>query len=135
MRTLLLLITCWAAGLAAYAAALAVLRGEILSLDNWTVIGSITLLAWLLASGLVILPVLRRLATRRSGFRGGSVLPVAGAALAVIPLWLNIGLWYGWHPRHLLIGEAGLLAVLYATSGLLLGLLLASIHARSPAER
>jgi hypothetical protein len=41
----LLLLISWAAGLAAYWRALLAWRGEVLSLDNWMIIGSITLVA------------------------------------------------------------------------------------------
>ena len=50
MRTVLLLLISWAAGLAAYGSALLILRGEVLSLDNWMIIGSITLVAWLVGA-------------------------------------------------------------------------------------
>jgi hypothetical protein len=116
-----LLILSWAAGLAAYGAALAGLRGEILSLDNWLIIGSITLVAWLVSSMLLIAPVLRWLTFRRAGRRRNGVLALAGAALAIVPVWLNVGFWYGWHPRHLMVGEAGFLGLHYATSGVVLG--------------
>lgn len=111
--------------MATYGAALLVLRGEILSLDNWTVIGCITLVAWLVASLLIIVPTLRLLLLRRSVDPHKGLFALTGAALAIVPVWLNIGFWYGWNPRHLLIGEAGFLGVHYATSGLVLGLALA----------
>jgi hypothetical protein len=120
----LLLLISWAAGLAAYGGALVAVRGEVLSLDNWMVIGAITLVAWLVTSMLVILPVLRLLA-RRSAHAGKGLSALTGAALAIVPVWLNIGFWYGWHPRHLLTGETGFLGVHYATSGLVLSLSLA----------
>jgi hypothetical protein len=122
LQTVVLLILSWAAGLAAYAAALVGLRGEILSLDNWLIIGSITLMAWLVSSMLVIVPVLRLFASRCALQPGHGTLAVAGAALAIVPVWLNVGVWYGWHPRHLLVGEAGFLGLHYATSGVVLGL-------------
>jgi hypothetical protein len=125
IQTLMLLIASWAAGLAAYAGALVGLRGEILPLDTWMVIGPVTLAAWLLASVLVSLPVLRQLALRRSDGSRSAPLAAAGAALAILPVWLTLGFWYGWHPRHFLIQEAGLLGLLYGTSGLILGLSLA----------
>ena len=59
MRTLSLLLISWAAGLAAYWVALSTLRGEVLSLNNWVVIGCITLVAWLVSAVLVIVPILR----------------------------------------------------------------------------
>jgi hypothetical protein len=122
LQTVLLLLFSWAAGLAAYAAALVGLRGEILSLDNWRIIGSITLVAWLVSSMFVIVPVLRLLASRRAVEPGHGTLAVAGAALAIVPLWLNVGFWYGWQPRHLLVGEAGFLGLHYVVSGVVLGL-------------
>lgn len=122
---MLLLLASWAVGLAAYGGALLALRGEVLSLDNWTVIGGITLVAWLVASVLVTVPVLRLLASRHSARSGKGLLGLAGTALAIVPVWLNIGFWYGWHPRHLLIGEAGFLGLHYATSGLVLSFSLA----------
>ena len=128
---MLLLLISWAAGLAAYGGALVAVRGEVLSLDNWMVIGSLTLLAWLVTSMLVILPVLRLLASRRSVHAGKGLSALTGATLAIVPVWLTIGVWYGWHPRHLLIGETGFLGVHYATSGLVLSLSLA----RHVAER
>jgi len=123
MRTVILLITSWAAGLVAYAGALKGLRGEVLSIDNWMIVGPITLVAWLLASVLVTLPVLRRLPVRSSGYSGAALLAAAGAMLAIVPVWLTLGVWAGWHPRYLLSQEAGVLGVLYGTSGLVLGLL------------
>ncbi|HEY7612006.1 MAG TPA: hypothetical protein VH764_03345 [Gemmatimonadales bacterium] len=125
-----LLILSWAAGLAAYGAALAGLRGEILSLDNWLIIGSITLVAWLVSSMLLIAPVLRWLTFRRAGRRRNGVLALAGAALAIVPVWLNVGFWYGWHPRHLMVGEAGFLGLHYATSGVVLGLSLGRLASK-----
>lgn len=125
MRTVLWLLISWAVGLAAYGGALVALRGEVLSLDNWTIVGSVTLVAWLVSSMLVILPILRLLVSRRSPVRRTGGLAVMGAVLAIVPLWLNLGFWYGWHPRYLLIGEAGFLGVHYATSGLVLSLVLA----------
>jgi hypothetical protein len=122
--TVLLLLVSWAAGLAAYAIAVVALRGEILSLDNWTIIGAITLVAWLVASLLVTIPFLRLLGWRQPVHRKRT-FALVGTAGAVLPLWLNIGFWYGWSPRHLLIGEAGFLALHYATSGLVLSLALA----------
>jgi hypothetical protein len=129
LRAVFFLVLSWAAGLATYAAALAGVRGEILSLDNWLIIGSVTLVAWLVASGIAIVPVLTLLASR-SGPPGPGKLPVAGAALAIVPVWLTIGVWYGWHPRHLLLGEARFLGVHYVTSGLILGLSLDRIGSR-----
>jgi hypothetical protein len=134
VQTVLLLIFSWAVGLAAHAGALNGLRGEILSLDNWLIVGSITLVAWLATSVLVIVPALRLLASRRFGFLGPGLLTLAGAVLAIVPVWLNVGVWHGWHPRHLLTGAAGLLGVHYATSGLVLGLSLSRIDARRAAE-
>ena len=134
MRTVLLLLISWAAGLTAYGIALLTCRGEVLSLDNWIVIGAITLVAWLVASVLVTVPVLRLLGRRRSD-RRKRLLATAGVALAIVPVWLNIGYWYGWDPRHLLIGEAGFLGVHYATSGLVLSLALTRQHARSAHHR
>ena len=131
MRTVILLITSWAAGLAAYAGALKGLRGEVLSIDNWTIVGSITLVAWLFASVLVTLPVLRRLPLRPSGHSGAALFATAGATLAIVPVWLTLAVWAGWHPRYLLSQEAGLLGVLYGTSGLVLGL----SYARMPSQR
>ena len=121
VRTLLWLLASWVLGLAAYAAALAGWRGEVLSLDNWRVIGAVTLVAWLLSSVLLGLPVLRLVGSRR----GPVPAALAGVALAILPVWLTVGAWYGWHPRHLLNGEAAMLALLYGTSGLVLGLALA----------
>ena len=122
---MLLLLISWAAGLAAYGIALLILRGEVLSLDNWMIIGSITLVAWLLGAVLVTFPILRLMLSGRSVQAGKGLLALTAAALAIVPVWLNIGFWYGWHPRHLLIGEAGFLGLHYATSGLVLGLSLA----------
>ena len=122
MRTVLWLLISWAVGLAVYGGALVALRGEVLSLDNWTIVGSVTLVTWLVSSMLVILPILRQLITRRFPDRSKGRLALMGAVLAIVPLWLNIGFWYGWHPRHLLVGEAGFLGVHYATSGLVLSL-------------
>lgn len=119
---MLLLLISWAAGLAAYGGALVAVRGEVLSLDNWMVIGSITLVTWLVASMLVTLPILRLLASRRSAHAGKGLSALTGATLAIVPVWLTIGVWYGWHPRHLLIGETGFLGVHYAASGLVLSL-------------
>lgn len=125
MRTVLLLIISWACGLAAYAGALAGFRGEVLSLDNWMIVGSVTLVAWLVAATLVTVPVLRLLASRRSAGPPAGALALWGAALALVPVWLTVGFWYGWHPRHLLVREAGLLGIHYAASGMVLGLSLA----------
>lgn len=133
MRTVLLLLISWAAGMAAYGVALLVLRGEVLSLDNWRVIGSVTLVAWLVASLLIIVPTLRLLLSRRSVDSRKGLFALTGAALAIVPVWLNIGFWYGWDPRHLLIGEAGFLGVHYVTSGLVLSLALA--RRAAPRER
>ena len=133
MRTVLLLLISWAAGVAAYGVALLVLRGEVLSLDNWMLIGSITLVVWLVASLLIVVPTLRLLLSRRSA--DSRLLPLTGAALALVPVWLNIGFWYGWSPRHLLVGEAGFLGVHYATSGLVLSLALARRAASRERER
>lgn len=135
MRTVLLLLISWAAGMAAYGVALLVLRGEVLSLDNWMVIGSITLAAWLVASLLIIVPTLRLLLSRRSADPRKGLFALTGAALAIVPVWLNIGFWYGWNPHHLLIGEAGFLGVHYATSGLVLSLALARRAAPGERER
>jgi hypothetical protein len=121
----LLLLISWAAGLAAYGIALLILRGEVLSLDNWMIIGSITLVAWLLGAVLVTFPILRLMLSGRSVQSGKGLLALTAAALAIVPVWLTIGFWYGWHPRHLLIGEAGFLGLHYATSGLVLSLSLA----------
>jgi hypothetical protein len=125
VRTLLLLLISWAAGLAAYGIALLILRGEVLSLDNWMIIGSITLVAWLVGAVLVTFPILRLMRSSRSVQAGKGLLALTAAALAIVPVWLNIGFWYGWHPRYLLIGEAGFLGLHYATSGLVLSLSLA----------
>ena len=122
---MLLLLISWAAGLAAYGSALLILRGEVLSLDNWMIIGSITLVAWLVGAVLVTFPILRLMLSGRSVQAGTGLLALTAAALAIVPLWLNIGFWYGWHPRHLLIGEAGFLGLHYAISGLVLSLSLA----------
>ena len=124
MRTVVWLLISWAVGLAAYGGALVALRGEVLSLDNWTLVGSVTLVAWFVSS-IVILPILRLLVSRRSPDRRRGGLALVGAVVAIVPLWLNLTFWYGWNPRHLLIGEAGFLGVHYATSGLVLSLLLA----------
>jgi len=124
VRTVVWLLISWAVGLAAYGGALVALRGEVLSLDNWTLVGSVTLVAWFVSS-IVILPILRLLVSRRSPDRRRGGLALEGAVVAIVPLWLNLTFWYGWNPRHLLIGEAGFLGVHYATSGLVLSLLLA----------
>jgi len=134
VRTALVLLISWALGLAAYAGALAAVRGEVVSLDNWMVIGSVTLVAWLVASMLLILPILRLLVSRTSQRAGKGIVILAGAALAIVPLWLNIGFWYGWHPRHLLIGEAGFLGVHYVASGLVLSLSIARSSVSPPPE-
>jgi hypothetical protein len=133
VRTVLLLLISWAVGLAAYGAALLAVRGEVLSLHNWEVIGAVTLVAWLVASLLALLPILRLLLFRSSA--GKRFPALIGAGLAIVPLWLNIGFWYGWHPRHLLIGEAGFLGVHYAASGLFLSLSLARQVGERPALR
>ena len=130
LQRVVLLILSWAAGLATYAAALAGLRGEILPLDTWLIIGPITLVAWLVSSSLLIAPVLWFLASRRAGQPGRGALAVAGAALAIVPVWLSVGFWYGWHPRHLLVGEAGFLGLHYATSGVVLGLSLGRLASK-----
>jgi hypothetical protein len=121
----LLLLISWAAGLAAYGVALLILRGEVLSLDNWMIIGSITLVAWLAGALLVTFPILRLMLSSRAVPAGKGHLALTAAAFAIVPVWLTIGFWYGWHPRHLLIGEAGFLGLHYATSGLVLSLSLA----------
>jgi hypothetical protein len=130
VRAVFLLAASWAAGLTAYAGASWGLRGESLSLDNWVLVAAITLLAWALPAALVTLPLLRRLEPRIHGRAG--VLALAGGVLAILPIWLNLGLWYGWHPRHLLRPEAVPLAVLYGTSGVVLGLLLSRTDPRAP---
>jgi len=122
VRTVLWLLISWAVGLAVYGGVLLALRGEVLSLDNWTIVGSVTLVTWLVSSMLVILPILRQLMSRRVPDRSKGRVALMGAVLAIVPLWLNIGFWYGWHPRHLLVGEAGFLGIHYATSGLVLSL-------------
>jgi hypothetical protein len=129
VRTVLLLLISWATGLAAYGIALLAVRGEVLSLDNWIVIGAITLTAWLVASVVVTLPVLRLLGRYRPDHRK-RLFAAAGVALALVPVWLTIGYWYGWNPRHLLVGETAFLAAHYATCGLVLSLALARQHAR-----
>ena len=133
MRTVILLITSWAAGLAAYAGALKGWRGEVLSIDNLMLVGGITFVAWVFASVLVTLPVLRRLRLRPSTHSRAALLAAAGAILAIVPVWLTLAVWGGWHPRYLLSQEAGLLGVFYGTSGLVLGLSLAWIASRRPA--
>jgi hypothetical protein len=133
MRTVILLITSWAAGLAAYAGALKGWRGEVLSIDNWMLVGSLTFVAWFFASVLVTLPVFRRLPLRPSSHSGAALFAAAGATLAIVPVWLTLAVWAGWHPRHLLSQEAGLLGVLYGTSGLVLGLSLARIASQRAA--
>ena len=111
--------------MAVYAGVVTGVRSEVLSINNWTVIGLVTLVSWLIGSALVTDPVLWLLASR--GPTGGSpaVLATAGAVLAVVPTWLTVGFWYGWHPRHLLAAEAVLLGLHYAVSGVVLGLGLA----------
>ena len=130
LQRVILLILSWAAGLATYAAALAGLRGEILPLDTWLIIGPVTLVIWLVSSTLLIAPVLRFLVSRRSGQPRSGALALVGAALAIVPVWLNVGFWYGWHPRHLFIGEAGFLSLHYATSGVVLGLSLGRLASK-----
>jgi hypothetical protein len=125
VRTVLLLLISWAAGVAAYGIAIWLVRGEVLSLDNWMIIGSITLVAWLVATVLVTVPILRLMLSSRSFPAGKGLLALTAASLAIVPVWLNIGFWYGWHPRHLLLGEARFLGLHYATSGLVLSLWLA----------
>jgi hypothetical protein len=125
VRTVLLLLVSWGAGLAAYGIALLALRGEVLSPDNWIIIGSITLVAWLVGALLVTFPILRLMLSSRSPQMPKGILALTAAALAIVPVWLNVGFWYGWHPRHLLIGEAGFLGLHYATSGVVLSLSLA----------
>ena len=133
MRSLVLLIASWIAGLAAYAGAMRGWYGEIMSLDNWLLVGAITLLVWLVTCGLVILPILRRLAVRPWTPRGATLLAALGAALAILPVWLTVGVWYGWHPRHLLGPEPPLHGELYGASGLVLGLSLGrSLSGRTP---
>jgi hypothetical protein len=123
---MILVITSWAVGLAAYAAALKGWRGEVLSIHNWMLVGPITFGAWLSASVFVILPILRRLPLRPSSYTGAALLlAAAGATLAIVPVWLTLVVWAGWQPRYLLSQEAAMLGVLYGTSGLILGLLLA----------
>lgn len=114
-------ITGWAVGLAAYALVQAAVYRELMSLPNWIVVGMLTLAVWLLAAGLVTRPVLRRLA-RPHARRPPSVavLAAVAVALAIVPVWLTLGVWDGWHPRHLLSPEAPLLAVLYGTAGVVL---------------
>jgi hypothetical protein len=121
MRAILLLLS-WAAGLAVYAGASWVLRGELLSLDNWILIGAVTLLLWAITAALILVPVLRQALRRRHPSPGEPAL--VGGMLAILPIWMNLGLWYGWHPRHLLRPEAAPLILLYCTSGAVLGLLL-----------
>jgi hypothetical protein len=135
VRTVLLLLISWAAGMAAYGLALLVFRGEVLSLDNWMVIGSITLVAWLVASLLIIVPTLRLLLSRRSIDPRKGLFALTGALLAIVPVWLNMGFWYGWDPHNLVIGEAGFLGVHYATSGLVLSLALTRRAALGERER
>src|SRR5919109_5064196 len=130
LQRVLLLILSWAAGLATYAAGLAGLRGEILPLDTWLIIGPITLVTWLVSATLLIAPVLGLLASRRSDRPRSGALAVAGAVLAIVPVWLNVGFWYGWQPRHLLVGEAGFLGLHYATSGVVLGLSLGRLASK-----
>jgi hypothetical protein len=120
-------VTSWAAGLAAYAGALKGWRGDVLSIDNWMLVGSITFVAWLFASVFVTLPILRRLSLRPSSQSRAALVAAAGATLAIVPVWLTLAVWAGWQPRYLLSQEAGLLGVLYGTSGLVLGLSLARI--------
>ena len=84
MRTVPLLLISWAVGLAAYGLALLVLRGEVLSLTNWIVIGVITLIAWLVASVVLIVPVLRSLASRSE--HQEPLLALTGVALAIVPV-------------------------------------------------
>lgn len=79
--------------------------------------------------------IFRLLTARRAGRPANGTLAVVGAALAIVPVWLNVGVWDGWRPRHLLIGEAGLLGVHYATSGLVLGLSFAHMVSKRAAER
>ena len=74
MRTVLVLLFSWAIGLAAYAGALAAVRGEVLSLENWMIIGSVTLVAWLVASMLLILPIHRLLVSRTSQRVGKAIV-------------------------------------------------------------
>lgn len=129
MRTVAWLVTSWAAGLGAYAGALNRVRGDVLSLDNWTVIGAVTLVAWLASALLVTLPVLRHLPPPRSRPASAARLSIAGASLAIVPVWLTLVVWHGWHPRHLLSQEAAFLGLLYGTSGAVLGLLLSRLTA------
>jgi hypothetical protein len=121
VRTVLLLVGSWAAGLAAYAGAVRGGRGEVLPMETWRVIGAVTLVAWLTASALVTLPLLRWAASRRPVVSRPAMVAVA-VALALLPVLLTTGFWYGWHPRYLLTGEAGFLGLLYGTSGVVLSL-------------
>jgi hypothetical protein len=125
VRTVLLLLISWAAGLASYGIALLVVRGEVLSLDNWMIIGSITLVAWLVGALLVTFPILRLMLSSRLVHKGTGLLALTAVALAIVPVWFTIGFWYGWHPRHFLIGEASFLGLHYATCGVVLSLSLA----------
>lgn len=133
MRSVAFLVMSWAAGLGSYATALKHVRGEALSFDNWMVVGAITLVAWLASGVLVSLPVLRRLTSLQFRFLTAALLPVTGLILAIVPVWLTLGLWHGWHPRHLLSQEAALLGVLYGTSGVVLGVLLLRVASRQTA--
>jgi hypothetical protein len=125
MRTYFLVISSWAVGVAAYAGALKGWRGEVLSAHNWMLVGPITFVAWLFASVFFTLPVLRRLPVRISSHSSAALCAAAGATLGIVPVWLTLAVWAGWQPRYLLSQEAGMLGVLYGTSGLVLGLSLA----------
>jgi hypothetical protein len=76
----LLLLISWAAGLAAYGIALLILRGEVLSFDNWMIIGSITLVAWLVSALLVTFPILRLMLSSRSVQAEKGMAPPPSAA-------------------------------------------------------
>jgi hypothetical protein len=121
LQTVLLLVGSWATGLGVYAGAVRGGRGEVLPLETWRVIGAVTLVAWLTAAALLTLPLLRWLASRRPA-ASRPAMAAAGMALALLPVLLTTGFWYGWHPRHLLTGEAGFLGLLYGTSGVILAL-------------
>jgi hypothetical protein len=132
MKLILLLLTAWLAGLAAYVGALALFYRQPISSGDLSAVGLWSFVAFALAFFVLYLPALFALRRLLQGVRFLWPFPLLAVLLGVVPTSLILFYWGG-GLRALLSPEASLFYAMFAVVGVVVGFGFARIYRHDPA--
>jgi hypothetical protein len=128
MKIVVLFLTSWVAGLAAYVGSLALFYRQSISSGDLSSVLFSSLLAFALAFFALYLPVLLGVRRLLRGVRPHWAFPLFGVLLGVVPTAMILFFWGGGDLRSLLTPEASLFYSMFAVVGVVVGFGFAFIY-------